>query len=139
METIKKLSGKDQEIINALAMDAARKYLSEITCLHNVQLSKDVFERGATEIAEGTRNCIGNAEGMNVLHIEKGIQIQKQKRTSLPTCDFLDQMEVGDSFSIEGVKQKSISACISNYSRIAKKKFRGTEETPGRFRYWRIA
>lgn len=76
---------------------------------------------------------------MNQLKIEKGIPITKKHRhgVALPTIEFLDQMEVGDSFCIEGVKQKSISACISNYSKITKKKFRGTEETPGRFRYWR--
>ncbi len=78
---------------------------------------------------------------MSPLKIDKGIPLPQRHRSnpSLPSADFLDQMEVGDSFCIENVKQNSISACISNYSKIAKKKFKGTEETPGRFRYWRVA
>lgn len=72
MEGINNLCQKDKELIDSLAVDATRKFVSEITSLYNVPLSKDAFERIVSFSVKRIRESINNEKSVSKNSVEAG-------------------------------------------------------------------
>jgi hypothetical protein len=73
---------------------------------------------------------------IKMIKIDKNIPIAFKRRTTLPKYPW-GEMEVGDSFLVEGVSSSLISSATHYYGSTHNKKFK-TRKVEGGVRVWRI-